>query len=83
MDTLIAFIVAAALTLFFLRNYFKSLKERDAKARAAAEKGKLFSEGPKAQHPHIDNAYCIGCPRAPLSAPKGTCWRCWAAKPSS
>ena len=61
MDTLIAFIVAAALTLFFLRNYFKGIKERDAKARAAAEKGKLFSEGPKAQHPHIDNTYCIGC----------------------
>jgi len=61
MDTLIAFIVAAALTLFFLRKHFKGLKDRDTKAREAAEKGKLFSEGPKAQHPHIDNAYCIGC----------------------
>jgi len=61
MDTLIAFVVAAALTLFFLRNYFKSLKVRDAKAQEAAEKGKLFSEGPKAQHPHIDTNYGIGC----------------------
>jgi thioredoxin reductase (NADPH) len=71
MDTLIAFIVAAALTLFFLRNYFKGIKERDAKARAAAEKGKLFSEGPKAQHPHIDNTYCIGCATCTTVCPEG------------
>jgi len=71
MDTLIAFIFAAALTLFFLRNYFKGLKKRDAQARAAAEKGKLFSEGPKAQHPHIDNAYCIGCATCTTVCPEG------------
>src|SRR5579864_1212981 len=71
MDTLIAFIVAAALTLFFLRNYFKGLKDRDAKARAAAKKGKLFSEGPKAQHPHIDNTYCIGCATCTTVCPEG------------
>jgi thioredoxin reductase (NADPH) len=71
MDTLIAFIVAAALTVFFLRNYFKGIKERDAKARAAAEKGKLFSEGPKAQHPHIDNSYCIGCATCTNVCPEG------------
>ena len=71
MDTLIAFAVAAALTLFFLRNYFKSLRVRDAKARAAAEKGKLFSEGPKAQHPHIDTSYCIGCATCTTVCPEG------------
>src|SRR6267378_2691651 len=71
MDTLIAFIVAAALTLFFLRRYFKSLKQRDIKARAAAEKGKLFSEGPLAQHPHIDNNYCIGCATCTMVCPEG------------
>src|ERR1700746_1630412 len=71
MDTLIAFIVAAALTLFFLRNYFKGIKERDAKARAAAEKGKLFSEGPKSQHPHIDANYCIGCAACTMVCPEG------------
>jgi Pyruvate/2-oxoacid:ferredoxin oxidoreductase delta subunit len=71
MDTLIAFIVAAALTLFFFRRYFKSLKQRDKKAHAAAEKGKLFSEGPKAQHPHIDNNYCIGCATCTTVCPEG------------
>src|SRR6266403_5265483 len=71
MDTLIAFVVAAALTLFFLRRYFKSLKLRDEKAHAAAEKGKLFSEGPKAQHPHIDTTYCIGCATCTTVCPEG------------
>src|SRR5690349_7143130 len=71
MDTLIAFIIAAALTLFFLRNYFKGIKKRDELARAAAEKGKLFSEGPRAQHPHIDNAYCIGCATCTSVCPEG------------
>ena len=71
MDTLITFAVAAALTLFFLRNYFKSLRVRDEKARAAAEKGKLFSEGPKAQHPHIDTSNCIGCATCTTVCPEG------------
>src|SRR5215471_20956993 len=71
MDTLIAFIVAAALTLFFLRKHFKGLKDRDTKAREAAEKGKLFSEGPKAQHPHIDTTYCIGCQSCTTVCPEG------------
>src|SRR6516225_792795 len=71
MDTLIAFIVAAALTLFFLRKHFKGLKDRDTKAREAAEKGKLYSEGPKAQHPHIDNTYCIGCATCTAVCPEG------------
>jgi thioredoxin reductase (NADPH) len=71
MDTLIAFIVAVSLTLFFLRKYFKNLKIRDEKARESAEKGKLFSEGPKAQHPHIDNNYCIGCATCTTVCPEG------------
>ena len=54
MQTLIAFVVAVVITTFFVRSYLKNLKERDERAREAAEKGKLFSEGPKAQHPHID-----------------------------
>src|ERR1700758_3306238 len=71
MDTLIAFVVAAALTIFFLRGYFKSLKERDEKARAAAEKGTLRSDGPQAQHPHIDTSYCIGCATCTTVCPEG------------
>ena len=71
MDTLIAFIIAAALTLFFLRGYLKSLRKKDEEFRKSAEKGKLFSEGPKAQHPHIDTNYCIGCATRTMVCPEG------------
>lgn len=71
MDSLIALVVAAVISSFFLRGYLKSLKERDARARAAAEKGKLFSEGPKSQHPHIDTVQCIGCATCTTVCPEG------------
>src|SRR5208283_2493086 len=53
------------------RSYLKSLKDRDARAREAAEKGKLFSEGPRSQHPHIDTAQCIGCGTCTTVCPEG------------
>ena len=71
MQTLIAFIVAVVITTFFVRGYLKSLKRRDERARQAAEKGKLFSEGPKSQHPHIDANYCIGCQTCTTVCPEG------------
>jgi len=71
MDSLIAIVIAAALCLFFLRGYLKSLKRREEEARKSAEKGKLFSEGPKSQHPHIDTTYCIGCATCTTVCPEG------------
>ena len=71
MDTLITYGIGGAICFFFLMIYLKSLKKREARARAAAEKGKLFSEGPKAQHPHIDTNYCIGCATCTSVCPEG------------
>lgn len=71
MDTLITILIACAISAFFLRGYLKGLKTREEKARQAAEKGKLFSEGPKAQHPHIDTTYCIGCQTCTTVCPEG------------
>lgn len=71
MDTLIALVVAAVIGAFFLRGYLKSLKEREELAHKAAEKGKLFSEGPRSQHPHIDTTYCIGCATCTTVCPEG------------
>ena len=51
--------------------YLRSQKRRAARAREAAEKGKLFSEGPKAQHPHIDVTHCIGCQSCTAVCPEG------------
>lgn len=71
MDTLITLAIAAAICAFFLRGYLKSLKTRDDEARKSAEKGKLMSEGPRAQHPHIDVNYCIGCQSCTTVCPEG------------
>jgi thioredoxin reductase (NADPH) len=71
MDSLFTFAIGAFITLFFVVGYLRSLKRRDAKAREAAEQGKLFSEGPKAQHPHIDTNYCIGCATCTSVCPEG------------
>lgn len=71
MDSLITFAIGALITLFFVVGYLRNLKKRDARAREAAEKGKMFSEGPKAQHPHIDSNYCIGCGTCTSVCPEG------------
>jgi thioredoxin reductase (NADPH) len=71
MDTLITLAIVAAISLFFLRGYLKSLKKRDELARKAVEKGKMFSEGPRSQHPHIDTNYCIGCATCTTVCPEG------------
>ncbi len=51
--------------------YIRSQKRKAAQARESAEKGKMFSEGPKAQHPHIDVTYCIGCQSCTAVCPEG------------
>jgi len=71
MDTFAAFVVTVLIISFFMWNYLRGQKKREEEARAAAEKGKLFSDGPKAQHPHIDANYCIGCAACTMVCPEG------------
>lgn len=71
MDNLITLVIAAVVTLLFVRGYLNKLKKREELARLAAEKGKVFSEGPRAQHPHIDTTYCIGCQTCTTVCPEG------------
>jgi putative YpdA family bacillithiol system oxidoreductase len=71
METLIALAITTLVATFFLRGYLKGLKDREEKAHRSAEKGKLYSEGPKSQHPHIDTAYCIGCATCTTVCPEG------------
>ncbi len=70
-DSITSVAVATALIVFFVRSYLKGLKKKEEQWQAAAEKGKLFSEGPKAQHPHIDTTYCIGCQTCTAVCPEG------------
>jgi thioredoxin reductase (NADPH) len=71
MDQLITYGIGGIICLVFLVIYLRSLKKRDKLARESLEKGKLFSEGPKAQHPHIDNNQCIGCATCTSVCPEG------------
>jgi thioredoxin reductase (NADPH) len=70
-DNLITFAVAAIIIAIPLVAYLNKLKQRDQRARAAAEKGKMYSEGPKSQHPHIDTVHCIGCASCTSVCPEG------------
>ena len=71
MDSLIAFAISAGIILFFMRGYLRKEKHKEAHARAAAEKGKLRSDGPQSQHPQIDATYCIGCAACTTVCPEG------------
>jgi thioredoxin reductase (NADPH) len=71
MENLLSFLFAAALILFFLFSHLRKLKKKEALARVAEEKGKLRSDGPQAQHPHIDANYCIGCAACTTVCPEG------------
>ena len=73
MDNWITIAVAGLLTLFFLLRYVASMKRREKLAREAAQRGELYSDGPKAQHPHIDNKYCIGDPACMACSPNAEC----------
>jgi thioredoxin reductase (NADPH) len=71
MDNTFAFLIALGIILVFVLNYLRKQKKIAAKAREAAEKGKLFSQGPQSQHPHIDANYCIGCAACTMVCPEG------------
>ena len=71
MDNLVAFVIAAAVLGFFMFRYTAKMKKDAARAQEAAAKGKLHSEGPRAQHPDINVEYCIGCAACVSVCPEG------------
>ena len=70
-ENLITYAIYALVALIPLAIYLRGLKRREAAARASAEKGKMYSEGPRAQHPHIDATRCIGCQTCTSVCPEG------------
>jgi thioredoxin reductase (NADPH) len=71
MDNLISFLIAAVLIGGFLAYYVRQEKKKAARFKEAAERGKIRSDGPQSQHPHIDNNYCIGCATCTMVCPEG------------
>ncbi len=71
MDNLISFLIAAVIIGGFLFYHLKKEKKKSEETRAASERGKLRSDGPQSQHPHIDSNYCIGCATCTTVCPEG------------
>lgn len=71
MEAIVSASFAVVLTLFFVRSYLKSHREQEAAAKEAAEHGAVFSHGPRAQHPQIDESRCIGCATCVAACPEG------------
>ena len=70
-ETLLTYLITALVILPAVALYVRSVRKREQRAEAAAEKGQLYSEGPKAQHPRIDTTNCIGCQICTSVCPEG------------
>ena len=70
-DAFITYLICALIISVPLLFYICNLKKKEALAREAAKKWNLHSEGPQAQHPHIDTAHCIGCGTCTEVCPEG------------
>lgn len=71
MDTLLTWLIAGSVLGFFLIRYWRAHKRKEEEARATADRGPLFSEGPRAQHPRILTDSCIGCGACVSVCPEG------------
>ncbi len=71
METLLTWLIAGSVLGFFLIRYWRAHKVKEAEAHAANERGALFSEGPRAQHPRIQGDSCIGCGACVTVCPEG------------
>ena len=70
-ETFLINAVLALVVIIPLILYVRSQSKKARLAREAADKGAVYSEGPKAQHPHIDTTFCIGCQGCTMVCPEG------------
>jgi putative YpdA family bacillithiol system oxidoreductase len=70
-DVTLTNIAVAIVVLVPVIFYLLKQKKRARLAQEAADKGAVYSEGPKAQHPHIDTTFCIGCQGCTTVCPEG------------
>jgi len=70
-DTLFVYGFYAAIILVPVSFYLRYQARREKRVQEAIAKGQVFSEGPRAQHPHIDVTNCIGCQGCTSVCPEG------------
>ncbi len=71
MENALVYIAFAAIVLVPMTAHLRRTRRREASALAAAERGRFSTEGPRAQHPHIDVSHCIGCGACTEVCPEG------------
>ncbi|MGA9667580.1 MAG: NAD(P)-binding domain-containing protein [Terracidiphilus sp.] len=71
MDTILTWLIAGSVLAFFMIRYWRAHLRAEAAARAVRDRGPLFSEGPRAQHPRILTDSCIGCGACVSVCPEG------------
>jgi putative YpdA family bacillithiol system oxidoreductase len=71
METLLTWLIAGAVVGFFFFRNWRAHKRSQAEARASADRGALYSDGPKAQHPKVSTDNCIGCGACITVCPEG------------
>jgi thioredoxin reductase (NADPH) len=71
MDSLVSYTVALVVIAIPLCIYLWRIRRDRARVSDSVEKGRLFSEGPRAQHPSIDVSSCIGCGSCVSVCPEG------------
>jgi thioredoxin reductase (NADPH) len=70
-ETQVSYVITLIIIGIPLIIYLIHLRLKKVRILKAAERGKLISEGPKAQHPQIDLSKCIGCGSCVRACPEG------------
>src|SRR6267378_1235842 len=71
MSSTLAYVAFGLILVLSMIRHVRRMHRKEATALAAAERGKLRSDGPRAQHPHIDATQCIGCGACVEVCPEG------------
>lgn len=71
METLLTWMIGAIVLVFFMSRYWRQHRRKEQEAREIAERGPMYSEGPRAQHPLILRDACIGCGGCVSVCPEG------------
>ena len=71
MSTTLSYLLFAIVPLLALASHVRQMRDKEPRTLASSEKGKLFLEGWRAQHPHIDLNWCIASGGGTEVCPEG------------